>query len=41
MQIVAGDIESGWLPLSGVGVETAWDPVNPYRELDSANKEAP
>jgi len=39
MQEIATDIEEGFLPLVEDGSKVAWDPLNPYRELDSANKE--
>jgi hypothetical protein len=39
--MIANDIEEGKLPLTEEGSKVSWDPLNPYRELDSANKEMP
>jgi hypothetical protein len=34
--MIANDIEEGKLPLTEEGSKVSWDPLNPYRELDSA-----
>lgn len=41
MKLIANDIEEGNLPLIEEGNRVSWDPLNPYRELDAANKESP
>lgn len=41
MRVVAEGIENGKIPISDNGSDKAWDEDNPYRNLDSANKEFP
>lgn len=41
MKIMAQGIEDGDVPIALGGNEAAWDPENPYRNLDDATKSVP
>jgi len=41
MKVCAEGIENGSIPVTAGPGDAAWDPDNPYRNLDAANKEAP
>lgn len=41
MKTVAEGIEEGLIPIAEGPGDGAWDPDNPFRNLDAANKEVP
>lgn len=41
MKVLAEGIEDGSIPIAEGGADAAWDPENPFRNLDAANKEVP
>jgi hypothetical protein len=41
MKVTAEGIEDGTIPIAAGGSDAAWDPDNPYKNLDNANKVAP